>query len=231
VPYELTLDGPGRPGELGARYRARPDGRYEDRHAFEARRGQPYLVLLIADSLFAHLVVHSPEGDSLPEVTYERLRTARGTYAAVARFTPRYEGRYVISAVSNEPGEVGSYTLAVKSRMDPVSVSAGIVRGVLGLVSRVGPGGRYVDTFTFAGQAGQRMDVSVRANGFGATLVVYAPDGKTVASGGTVFSIVLPLSGRYRAEVSSGRARQTGSYDLFVSPHVTPAPADSTGEK
>ena len=48
----------------------------------------------------------------------------------------------IVTVGSTEPGAVGSYTLAVKTRTDPVSVNAGVVRGVLGLVSRIGPGGR-----------------------------------------------------------------------------------------
>jgi hypothetical protein len=224
VPYELVVDGPPREWALGARYRARPDGRYEDRHAFDARRGQPYLALLTADSLFAHLVGRSPEGDSLGGVVYERLRTARGGHAAVARFTPRYAGRYVVAAVSDAPGGEGVYELVLKTRTEPVAVGAEVVRGVLGLVSRVGEGGRYVDAFAPAGVAGQRFEAEVRAAGFAPTLALYTPDGKALATGGAALVAVLPVDGRYRLEVSSAGARQTGAYDLTLGPPPPPPP-------
>jgi hypothetical protein len=225
IPMELVPDGQPRPGELGVRGRALRDGRYADPHSFDARSGQPYLVILDADSLFAHVVVRSPDGDSLGGVSYERLRTARGGHASVARFTPRYAGRYLVDVVSNAPGGIGHYMIALKTRSEPVTVGRDIMRGVLGLVSQLRSTG-YVDVFTFEGRGGRAVAFEVRPEGFNLTLL--NPEGETLASGPRV-GLILPADGRYRVEVSSTRPRGTGSYDLVPAiPPVPPKPPDTT---
>jgi len=222
IPLELVPDGMPRPGELGTRGRAGREGRYSDRHSFDARRGQPYLVVLDADSLFAHVVVRDPAGDSLPTVVYERLRTPRGGHASVARFNPRYDGRYLVDAVSNAPGGVGHYAVALKTRSPTTPVARRVVRGVLGLVSHMRDG-RYVDTFTFAGARGRAVAFEVRPEGF--TLALLGPAGQSLGAGPRVGTI-LPADGHYRVEVTSDAPRGTGSYDLV--PAIPPVPPDST---
>lgn len=228
IPLELVPDGMPRPGDLGTRGRALRDGRYHERLSFEARRGQPYLVVMDSDSLFAHVVVRSPEGDSLPFVTYERLRTAHGGHASVARFTPRYPGRYIVDVVSDSPGGVGHYMVALRTRSDPVPVGYQTVRGVLGLVSQQRAGG-YVDVFGFEGQAGRPVAFEVRPAGF--TLNLIGPAGDTLEAGPRV-GMILPKDGPYRVEVSSTVPRGTGSYDLIPAiPPVPPPPPDSVEEE
>jgi hypothetical protein len=228
IPLEIVPDGLPNAGELGMRGHARPDGRYNERHSFEAREGQPYLVIMDADSLFAHVVIRSPEGDSLPTVSYERLRTAHGRHASVARFTPRYPGVYVVDVVSDKPGGAGHYMVALRARLDPVPVTYQTLRGVLGLVSRQGAGG-YVDVFSFDGQAGRPVAFEVRPAGF--TLNLIGPAGDTLEAGPRV-GIILPKDGPYRVEVSSTVPRGTGSYDLIPAiPPVPPPPPDTTEEE
>jgi hypothetical protein len=227
IPLELVPDGMPSPGELGARGRAGRDGRYSDRFAFEARGGQPYLVIEDADSLFAHVVVRTPEGDSMAGVVYERLRTARGGHASVARFTPRYPGRYLVDVVSNAPGGIGHYMLALKTRPAQVTVRYATVRGVLGLVSQL-RGSRYVDVFGFDGRAGRAVAFEVRPAGF--TLALLGIGGDTLDAGPRV-GVILPKDGRYRVEVSSVAPRGTGSYDLVpaIPPEDPPPPDTSEG--
>jgi hypothetical protein len=228
VPLELVPDGMPRPGDLGVRGRALRDGRYHERLSFDARRGQPYLVVMDADTLFAHVVVRSPEGDSLPFVSYERLRTAHGGYASVARFTPRYPGRYIVDVVSDAPGGVGHYMVALRTRSDPVPIAYQTIRGVLGLVSQLRAAG-YVDVFAFEGQGGRPVAFEVRPKGF--TLHLVGPAGDTLDAGPRV-GLILPKDGPYRVEVSSTVPRGTGSYDLIPAiPPVPPPPPDTTEEE
>jgi hypothetical protein len=227
VPLELVPDGMPRPGDLGSRGRALPDGRYQERLSFDARRGQPYLIIMDADSLFAHVVVRSPEGDSLAFVEYERLRTAHGGHASVARFAPRYAGRYIVDVVSNSPGGVGHYMVALRTRSDPVRIGYQTLRGVLGLVSQQ-RAGRYVDVFSFDGRGGRPVAFEVRPAGF--TLHLIGPGGDTLAAGERV-GLIVPKDGPYRVEVSSTAGR-TGSYDLIPAiPPVPPPPPDTTEEE
>lgn len=70
------------------------------------------------------------------------------------------------------------------------------------------------DRYYLGASAGQTMCVSLKSVESNAVFDVYAPGGKTLASGSTRWSGVLPRSGKYAIEI--GGTRGNASYNLSV---------------
>lgn len=98
------------------------------------------------------------------------------------------------------------------------------------LQGELGPGdgqnfkdGAYVDVYTFAGEAGERLELTVRSDALDPFLSVYAPDGRLLgandddagrATTDAHLELVLPAAGRYLAVVSGFGALDTGPYEI-----------------
>ncbi|MBI4852003.1 MAG: PPC domain-containing protein, partial [Acidobacteria bacterium] len=78
---------------------------------------------------------------------------------------------------------------------------------------------RFADGYTFSGQAGQRIDISIIEANFDTFLILYSPTGNPIASDddsgvGNLarLSFTLPTTGTYTFEVTSSSTLVTGNY-------------------
>jgi hypothetical protein len=106
------------------------------------------------------------------------------------------------------------------------------INGALSQNDQTLDSGRYVDTYEFTGQAGQRLRITVTTTAFDAATAVgdggdfFQIDDGSAAGTNASLTFTVPASGRYFVTVSSGELWRTGSYQLRLA-DVAPASASA----
>lgn len=220
-------------GELAGTDTQRAGGQYMDVYEFEGQPGQRVVVDMTSESLDTYLLLETPLGTLLQNDDTDSTRHSV-IEADLSEF-----GTYRVSATSYGERETGSYLLQINTvagsgsgNHDTVNLEMDVaVSGRLQDSDADREEGQYQDFYSFLGDAGQNLRISLRSNEFDTWLQVVAPDGSALENddfeGSTNVSVVdwrLPATGRYSVIVSSYRTSETGAYEIGISESSGTAP-------
>jgi hypothetical protein len=168
-------------------------------------------VLLTTEDFDAFLIVTSPSG-----VQLRNDEAAYGLESDISMsmiLTPMQEaGRYEVLVTSYSAGETGHYEVIVKTEECDVRHETGQYGGA-------------ALTYDIEGQAGQRVDISLRSGEFDTLLRVTGPDrfadenddeGTFDGSTNSRLTMVLPANGAYQVEVAGADDSARGAFDLTI---------------
>jgi len=213
---------------------ATDEGRYTDVHRFEGAPGRRTVIDLTSDEFDPYLILRAPSG-----LTFENDDTGESRNSRIDTVLTE-SGIYEVVATSYDAGETGGYRLSIdlgqpigaeeQAERDTAdvrlgeTVSARIETSDLEREAR-----RYEDLYSFSGEAGEAVRVSMSSAEFDTYLAVRSPGGVEFANddheGSTERSVVefiLPESGRYQVSATTYGPDMTGGYDLTVERAAAP---------
>jgi hypothetical protein len=232
-------------GELRQGDRQLNSGEFSDDFTVDARAGEQITVTMESTEFDTYIMVRGPnnfaeDNDDAP---------GRGTNSAVTITAPS-AGSYRIVATSFQPGETGRYQInaavgagapqpaAAAPGANPVrparSAAAprgpttnltlgGTVNGALGQGDGTLGSGEFLDSYTLAGRAGQRVEILMNSSAIDPYILVEGPgvqafNDDDVESGTTNARLVLtlPETGAYTVHATSYAPGETGAYQLTV---------------
>ena len=221
-------------------------GRYQDQHTVTLTQGVSYSIDL-RGNFDTYLEISGPglrrQNDDADSTTHSALDV-------LAPETADYQ--LIVSSFGR--GETGTYTLEVVSvpstntaTAGPQQLASGLNVGVLEEGDTQTDSGHYVDYWTLDGRIGDELTLELTSQAFDTVLVLLSPDGDTLAENddalgsgsadpisATTDSRIaarLPLTGRYRVQVTSYHTTGRGAYEvrLTASSPRTPPSAQTYG--
>ncbi|MFL6333278.1 MAG: S8 family serine peptidase [Pyrinomonadaceae bacterium] len=207
---------------------------FSDAYTFAGTAGQQVSIQLSSNAFDTLLHLAGPGGAEVASDddggggTNSRIPAGTGFYMLPA------DGTYTIQATSFTSNTSGTYTLNLTAQTPggcttPTPISFGqTVSGTLADNDCRLTDGSLFDEYSFDGVAGQQVSVSMSASAFDAFLVLFNPDGTTLATnnngGGGSNSripagggqITLPTTGTYTIYANSFAAGATGGYTLTL---------------
>lgn len=223
----IELNGPLVQGQLGQGSNVLPvDNSYFNLYTFEGQAGQQVTIEMTSDEIDAYLILLSPDGRDLAQDD-----DGGGDTNARLTATLPASGEYTILANSYAPGEAGRYNLQLATRTgDRRSISrpqTGFIlqeAGVLDSGGPVLPDGSLYAEYSFEGESGQSVTVTLESDDFDTYLMVLDPSGEILDYNDDMseqnlnsqLSIALPTSGTYRIIANAYDAGGQGSYRLTV---------------
>lgn len=206
-----------------------PDGSFFDAYVFEGRRGQQIAVEMMSRDLDSYLILLSKDNDGL----YLEDDDSAGELNARLVATLPEDGEYIIIANSFGRGEQGRYELRLSevgtdsSEPTPAIPTGDIIleeSGVLASGDAIAPDGTLYDEFTFEGEAGQSVTITLESTEFDTYLAVVDRESNLVAENDDLsssttnseVSFTLPVSGPYLIIVNGYSTRDRGRYTLTV---------------
>jgi hypothetical protein len=211
-------------------------GEFMDLYSFTGSAGETYSISMTSTEIDPYIIFIHPDG------TQEDNDDARiGSYDAGLVVTLRGDGECQIGATSYAPRETGLYqvTVARAGAPEPVPVppvtppvtpptspvtpptEEGIVMGELTNQDAQLYGGEYADAYTFRGQAGQQVSISMESSAIDTYLILTAPSGDTEdnddAHPNTLNSMIqttLPETGEYTITCTTYAPEELGPYIL-----------------
>ncbi|NER83547.1 MAG: trypsin-like serine protease, partial [Leptolyngbya sp. SIO1D8] len=213
-------------GQLGNSSDVLPDGSYFNAYLFEGRRGQQIAIEMSSQELDSYLILLSLDNDEL----YLEDDDSAGNYNARLETTLPMDGSYVIIANSYAEGEEGRYNLSLNevgsSSIPPSGQGAIILQetGLLAAGDELAPDGTLFDSYSFEGQAGQVVTITLESQQFDTYLALVDSSGRVVdqnddiSSGNTNSEVTttLPTSGSYLIIVNGYSTADQGRYTLTV---------------
>lgn len=216
-------------GRLGDTSDVLPDGSFFNSYVFEGRQGQRIAVEMSSEDVDSYLIVLSEDSDSL----YLEDDDSAGEFNARVETILPEDGSYIIIANSFARGEEGSYDLRL-SELDGTGASSpssspsdGFIlqqNGRLAPGDGIAPDGTLYDQYTFDGEVGQQVTVTLESNEFDTYLAVVDDGGNLLAENddsapGTTNSevtVTLPSAGTYLVIVNGYSTADQGAYTLTV---------------
>jgi hypothetical protein len=219
------------------------DGSLYDVYTFNGTAGQQIAIQMNA-TFDSFLFLVGPDGDELARndngTGGTNARIPAGGSTAIARLPQT--GTYRIIANSAAAGATGDYTLllALDSNVCPSSTigSGTPAKGALTTSDcRLPADSSFIDVYTFSGNAGQTISITMTSTTFDSYLFLLAPNGTNLdeddnggggsdahlPSGKHSFTGVLPSTGTYTIYANSAASNQTGSYTLTLSGTAPPS--------
>lgn len=220
-------------GQLSSSDSAISSGEYADSWSFSGTPGETYVVRLNSAEFDPYLMVR---GEGVSEDNDDD-QTGRGTRNSRIEFVMPDTGEVSIITTSYEVGETGAYTLVLEEAGGVTSVaSAGGSTSALRLgqtvTGRLQDGndtlrsGEYINIYTFSGQAGDHIEVTLRSDQFDPYLFVQGPGEFAVANDdddsgedgvNSRLVLTLPATGEYHVVATSFAPGETGTYRLALS--------------
>jgi len=228
--------GPGQSmqGELSAADGKLDDGSYFDAFVFVVGEDSDVRLTLTSSAFDTYLLLYAGSPGSLGE-NLASNDDADGTNSGIEGSLPA--GTYTAMANSYGAGATGAYTISLEvsgagAGGGSTTLAAGrSVEGVLASSDETLDDGSHFQDWTLMGQAGDRVEITLRSSDFDAFLILRM-DGETLTTdddgaGGTDSSITytLPSTGSYTVRANSYAAGGTGRYSLSVQSAGAPAPA------
>jgi hypothetical protein len=204
-------------------------GRYHDVYTFRGTAGQRIEANLVSEAFDAYLELGRVEGGSTVRIAHDD-DGGEGRDARLRHVLPA-DGEYVLHATSFRPGATGGYRISLDDRpmpsVDPRPLPRGTtVRGELEEGLPELDDGPFYQEWTFHGEEGERVRITLRSDDFDTYLYVgRLRDGRfrQVASNddhgdGTDsrVEVTLPATGEYRVRASSFGEGETGEYTLLL---------------
>lgn len=223
-------------GQLGENSNILPDGSFFNGYVFEGQAGQRVAIDMVSRDIDPYVILISLDDDDF----YVEDDDSGGELNARLVTTLPVTGRYVILANSYSEGELGNYELRLSQVGGGSSASAQgnsgsnsggnasdfILRrqGSLDSGDALAPDNTYYDEYTFQGQAGQRVTISLESSEFDTYLALADDNGNLIdsnddfQSGSTNSRIVvtLPRDGLYRIIANGYSPADQGRYSLTV---------------
>lgn len=219
-------------GLLGEGSDVLPDGSYFNAYIFEGEQGQQVAVEMSSQDVDSYLILLSLGDDAL----YLEDDDSAGDFNARLETTLPKDGAYIIIANSYAEGERGSYDLRLSDLGAGVAQSGtqsmsrpaeGIILQQSGRLSsgdEMAPDGTLFDIYSFNGESGQTVMVTLESQEFDTYLVLIDDAGRVIADNDdrdvdttdSEVSATLPLSGVYSVIVNGYSTADQGSYRLTV---------------
>ncbi|NEQ42090.1 MAG: trypsin-like serine protease [Leptolyngbya sp. SIOISBB] len=216
-------------GQLSPDSDVLPDGSFFDAYVFEGQQGQRIAVEMVSRDLDAYLILLSEDNDSL----YVEDDDSAGELNARLVTTLPADGAYIIIANSFGQGEQGRYDLRLSEvgRSDvpdsPAPRTGTIILQESGSLTQgdaIAPDGTLYDEFTFEGEAGQRVTITLESPEFDTYLAVADRSGNLVADNDDItldntnseVSFTVPRSGPYLVIVNGYSQSDQGRYTLTI---------------
>ena len=208
-----------------------PDGSYFNAYVFEGRQGQQVAIEMMSREVDSYLILLSLDSDAV----YLQDDDSAGDFNARLETTLPSDGAYVIIANSFAEGEEGRYNLSLTdlggtANTQPVPNQSESANYILQQTGRLAPGdevapdGTLFDLYSFEGQAGQLVTISLESREFDTYLVLVDSSGGVVADNDDIdtsttnsrITATLPLSGVYNIVVNGYSTADQGAYSLTV---------------
>ncbi|HIK57275.1 MAG TPA: trypsin-like peptidase domain-containing protein [Synechococcales cyanobacterium M55_K2018_004] len=207
------------------------DNSYYNAYTFVGRAGQQVTIEMISDEVDPYLLLLSPNGENLAQDD----DSAGGKNARLTVQLPA-DGTYTILANTYGPREQGRYTLRLAAggttpqrAGQRVGQQAGqVILQQQGILDDSAPvlesdGSRYRE-YTFNGQAGQQITISMESPDFDTYLILLDPQNRVVAQNDDIgpnntnssLSVRLPATGTYRVLANSYDRTGRGRFTLTV---------------
>ncbi|MEO1298595.1 MAG: trypsin-like peptidase domain-containing protein, partial [Cyanobacteria bacterium J06636_16] len=222
-------------GLLGNESDVLPDGSYFNAYVFEGRQGQQVAIEMNSRDVDSYLILLSLDDDAL----YLEDDDSAGDFNARLETTLPADGSYIIIANSFAEGEQGQYDLSLNDLggsntaqgSNPTETAPGPTgdfilqqTGQLAPGDEIAPDNTLFDLYTFEGQAGQLVTISVESQEFDTYLVLVDSSGQVLADNDDIdanttnsqITTTLPISGVYRIIVNGYSTADQGSYSLTV---------------
>jgi serine protease Do len=222
---EFSLDGTSRVFNLTPSDRRATDGSAYKSFRFSAKEGQRLSVEMSSKDLTPYLALLDPRG--------RRIAVDDNDGTARIRLSLPTSGTYTLFANSSDAGDYGKFTLTAKldgsaprNNADDRSNSAvGVIlqrKGILGENSNVLPrDGSLYETFSFAGKAGQKVQIELSSLDFRPYVALLSPDRRIIrgddsSEQNSAITVQLPATGTYRVIANASDRSGRGSYTLIV---------------
>lgn len=204
-------------------------GEFFDGYALSGRRGQQLEIRLDSEHFDPYLSILGPNGFG----EYNDDDPESNTLNSRLRVTLPEDGTYHVYATSYAGEETGDYVLRVIDAGEAQPQGGSGVQLQLGssVSGELGPGdetltsGEFVDRYTFSGQVGQRVTISMSSSELDAYLLLRSPSGANeynddVGAGNTNSRLetILAESGVYTIGATSYAPGETGGYTLQIAP-------------
>ncbi|MCU0566546.1 MAG: trypsin-like peptidase domain-containing protein [Oculatellaceae cyanobacterium Prado106] len=240
----ITLNGTPIQGSLTSSSSVLPaDNSYFNAYTFEGRRGQRVVIEMTSSDINTYLILLAPSGQDLEQDD----DSAGGTNARLAITLPE-DGQYTILANSYGARETGRYSLRAStnggnagggsasnggSNTRPSPNAGGNRLGSLPIETNGNLGrnsqvlqsdGSLFDEFSFQGNAGQRVTISLSSDDFDTYLILLDPDGRKIGENddatqdtlNSALTVTLPKSGTYRVIANTYDSSGRGQYRLSI---------------
>jgi len=220
----FPLDGSARAFNLTPNDLRASDGSAFKSFRFSAKEGQRLSIEMNSRDLNPYLALVDPRG--------RRIAVDDNSGTARIRVVIPSSGTYTLFANSSDAGEYGRFTLS--ARLDALNNprsnsgeknSSEIIlqrSSILGANSSILPrDGSLYETFSFAGRAGQKVQIEVNSLDFRPSVALVSPDRRVVkVNDGTgqnaAITVQLPSSGTYRVIANAFDSSGRGNYTVTV---------------
>ena len=226
-------------GTLAADDRTLQSGEYYDEYTLEGAPGEEIIAVLSALDFDPYIILIPPAGEQLDNDDF-----SGSPDVSLIEVPIETAGQHVLRITSYRPGETGEYALMAGTRTadgndaghddfdfepetfdvkGPVQFGTPIA-GTLGGDDPTRQDGSFYEAFTFQGQAGAHVIITLSSSDFDAYLTLVSPSGITEdnddkESGNTDSRIdtVLSESGEWIVVANTLAEGETGNYRLTVS--------------
>ena len=213
----LAQDSITRKGRLEAGDGQLDSGEYVDEYWIEGVAGDLLDISVTSDEFDSYLIVRGT-GDTVFENDDASEETVN---SRILERLPA-SGRYSILVTSYEPGETGFYSLSGTSRARPIDSSlSSREAGSLGNGDERLESGEFSDKFTFAGEAGDLVEIGLTSDEFDSYLILRGPGGAGFenddgepGNSNSHITATLPATGEYMVLATSYGPGEAGSYLL-----------------
>ncbi len=217
----FPLDGSARVFNLTPSDLKANDGSAYKRFRFSAREGQRLSIEMASKDLNPYLALVDPQG--------KRIAVNDGGGTARIRIVLPTSGTYTLYANSAEAGDYGRFTLSAK--LD-TSIGSSKNNENLGLILRrtgvldansevLTSDGSPYETFSFAGRAGQKIQIELSSADFRPNLALLSPNRRVVSEKestgqNAVITVQLPSTGTYQVVANAAESSGRGNYTLII---------------
>ncbi len=222
ITNSFTLDGSSRVFNLSPSDSRAEDGSAYKSFRFSGKEGQKVSIEMASKDLSPYLVLVDPRG--------RRISAEDNNGTARIRVVLPSSGTYTLFANSADAGDYGRFT--INAKLDSVNsprtgerASLGVIlqrNGILDENSNVLPkDGSPYETISFAGKAGQKVQIELSSLDFRPSVALISPDRRIISgddgSGQNVaITVQLPSTGTYKVIANATDRSGRGKYTLVV---------------
>ena len=188
-----------------------------------------WLLDLRSDNFDSAVLLYRVQGATLTPIAADDYTGAIGSaqttqdHALLFTVLPE-QGQYVILATTARPLETGSYRLLVTANaVTTIQYGANLTNASFATTDVKNAAGSYFDAYSFSGQQGDRVRITVTSNAFGPFLLLNRNNGSSVnvdendeVSPTAQIEHVLPQTGLYTILVTPYDENVTGPYTLSL---------------
>jgi len=225
-------------GELAPGDTQLSSGEFTDTYPLQGLAGQQVEISLSSSQFDTYVAISGPNGFG----QFNDDDVERGTRNSRLVATLPANGAYTIHVTSYASGETGAYQLAIAQAQattpsDALAGDAGqtftagqTMNGELAQGDTQLQSGEFIDTFSFQGQAGQRVVIDMRSTAMDPYLILLAPSGAQednddVAPGRDTnarIETTLAETGQYRIGATSYQPGERGAYVVTLQQGAAP---------